>query len=47
MYLYKEMRRRRSTGSRLDHRRKEKYRREKDVIHKGKEEGKPEQRGVK
>jgi hypothetical protein len=36
------MQRRRSTGSELDHRGKEKYKEEKDTIHKGKEKGKPE-----
>jgi hypothetical protein len=41
------MRRRRSTGSGPDHRGKERYRGEKDTMHKGKEEGKPKQRGVK
>jgi hypothetical protein len=41
------MRRRRSTSSGLDHRGKERYRREKDVIHKEREEGKPAQREVK
>jgi hypothetical protein len=35
------MRRRRSTGSEPDHRGKERYRREKDVIYKGREEEKP------
>jgi hypothetical protein len=39
------MRRRRSTGSGLDHRGKERYRGKKDVIHKRREEEKPEQRG--
>jgi hypothetical protein len=38
------MRRRRSTGSKPDHRGKERYKRKKDVIHKRREEGKPEQR---
>jgi hypothetical protein len=41
------MRRRRSTGSGLDHGGKERYRGEKDVIHERREKGKPEQRGVK
>jgi hypothetical protein len=41
------MRRRRSTDNKLDHRGKERYRGEKDTIHKRKEERKPEQRGVK
>jgi hypothetical protein len=38
------MQRRKSTGSKPDHRRKERYKKEKDTIHKKKEEGKPEQR---
>jgi hypothetical protein len=41
------MQRRRSTSSRPDYREKEKYRREKDTIHKGREEEKPKQRGGK
>jgi hypothetical protein len=39
------MQRRRSTGNRLDHRGKERYKEEKNVIYKRREEGKPEQRG--
>jgi hypothetical protein len=39
-YLYKKMRKRRSTGNRPDYRRKERYRREKDIIHKRREERK-------
>jgi hypothetical protein len=45
VYLYKEMQRRRSISSKLDHRGKERYRGEKDMIHERKKEGKPEQRG--
>jgi hypothetical protein len=41
------MQRRRSTGSRPDHRGKERYKGEKNVIHKGREEEKLVQRGVK
>jgi hypothetical protein len=41
------MRRRRSTDSRPDHREKKKYREEKNVIHKRRKEGKPEQRKSK
>jgi hypothetical protein len=41
------MRRRRSTSSRPDHRGKERYKEEKDVIHKRKKEEKPKQREVK
>jgi hypothetical protein len=44
-YLYKKIQRRRSTGSRLDHKGKERYKEEKNMIHKRREEGKPEQRG--
>jgi hypothetical protein len=39
------MRRRRSTNSKPDHRGKKRYKREKDTIHKRKEEEKPKQRG--
>jgi hypothetical protein len=38
------MRRRRSTGSGLDHRGKERYKEEKDAMHKRKEKEKPKQR---
>jgi hypothetical protein len=38
------MRRKRSTDSRPDHRGKERYKGEKNVIHKRREERKPEQR---
>jgi hypothetical protein len=38
------MQRRRSTGSKLDHRGKKRYKGKKDVIHKKKEEEKPKQR---
>jgi hypothetical protein len=41
------MQRKKSISNRLDYRRKEKYKEEKDVIHKRKEEKKPKQRGVK
>jgi hypothetical protein len=41
------MRRRRSTGSEPDHKGKERYKGEKDVMPKEREEGKPVQRGVK
>jgi hypothetical protein len=41
------MQKKRSTNSELDHRGKERYRKEKDVIHKKKKEKKPEQREVK
>jgi hypothetical protein len=41
------MQKRRSTGNRPDYRGKERYKGKKDVIHKGREEEKPEQRGVK
>jgi hypothetical protein len=41
------MRKKRSIGSKPDHRGKERYKREKNVIHKRREEKKPEQRGVK
>jgi hypothetical protein len=41
------MRRRKSISSGLDHKEKEKYKEEKDVIHKRREEEKPEQRGDK
>jgi hypothetical protein len=41
------MQRRRNTSSKLAYRKKEKYKGEKDVIHKGREEEKPEQREVK
>jgi hypothetical protein len=34
------MRKRRSTGNRLDYKRKERYKGEKDIIHKRREEGK-------
>jgi hypothetical protein len=44
MYLYKEIQKRRSTGSRLDHKGKERYKKEKDIIHKRKEKEKPKQR---
>jgi hypothetical protein len=44
VYLYKKMQRRRSTSSGPDHRGKERYRGEKDIIHKKREEEKPEQR---
>jgi hypothetical protein len=44
VYLYKKIQRRRSTDSRLDYREKEKYKKKKDVIHKRKEEEKPEQK---
>ena len=44
MYLYKKMRRRGNTDNRLNHRGKERYKGEKDVIHKEREERKPEQR---
>jgi hypothetical protein len=47
MYLYKKMQRKRSTGSRLDYRGKERYKREKNTMYKRKEEGKLKQRGVK
>jgi hypothetical protein len=40
------MQRKRSTGSELAHRGKERYRGEKDAIHKEREKGKPEQRKV-
>jgi hypothetical protein len=39
------MQRRRSTGSKPDHKEKERYRGEKDVIYKRREKRKPEQRG--
>jgi hypothetical protein len=38
------MRKRRSTGSELDHKGKERYKGKKNTIHKKKEEEKPEQR---
>jgi hypothetical protein len=38
------MQRKRSTGNRPDHRGKERYKREKDAIHKRREEGKLKQR---
>jgi hypothetical protein len=38
------MQRRKSINSRLDHKGKERYRGEKDIIYKGRKEGKPEQR---
>jgi hypothetical protein len=38
------MQRRRSTGSKPDHREKERYKEEKDIIHKEKKEEKPKQR---
>jgi hypothetical protein len=41
------MQRRKNISSKLDHRGKERYRKEKNVIHKRREEGKPEQRGGK
>jgi hypothetical protein len=41
------MRKRRSISSRLDYKGKERYKEEKDVIHKRREEGKPKQRGGK
>jgi hypothetical protein len=41
------MQRRRSIGSKLAHKGKERYKEEKDAIHKKREEEKPEQRGVK
>jgi hypothetical protein len=41
------MRRRRSTGSKPDHKGKERYKREKDVIYKKKKERKLKQRRVK
>jgi hypothetical protein len=44
VYLYKKIRRKRSTSSELDYRGKERYREEKDTIHKRREKGKPEQR---
>jgi hypothetical protein len=47
MYLYKKIQRRKSTGSKLDHRGKKRYREEKDIIHKRREERKPAQREVK
>jgi hypothetical protein len=40
VYLYKKIRRRRSIGSRPDHRGKERYKGKKDIIYKEKEEGK-------
>jgi hypothetical protein len=44
VYLYKEIQRRRSTGSRPDHREKERYKEKKDIIHKEREERKLIQR---
>jgi hypothetical protein len=44
VYLYKKIQRRRSTGSKPDHREKKRYREKKDIIHKEKKERKPEQR---
>jgi hypothetical protein len=41
------MQKRRSIGSKPDHRGKKRYKEEKDVIHKKKEKEKPEQRGGK
>jgi hypothetical protein len=41
------MQRKKSTSSKLDHRRKERYKEEKDVIHKRREERKLKQREVK
>jgi hypothetical protein len=41
------MRRRRSTSSELDHKGKERYRREKDVMYKKRKKRKPKQRKVK
>jgi hypothetical protein len=41
------MRRKRSTNNRPDHKEKERYKKEKDVIYKKREEKKPEQREVK
>jgi hypothetical protein len=38
------MRRRKSTNSKPDHKEKERYKREKNIIHKRREERKPEQR---
>jgi hypothetical protein len=45
MYLYKKIQRKRSTSNKPDHRKKKKYKREKDVIHKEKKEKKLKQRG--
>jgi hypothetical protein len=41
------MRKRRNISSKLDYKRKERYKEEKDVIHKKKEEEKPVQKRVK
>jgi hypothetical protein len=41
------MQRKKSTGNRLDHKGKERYKGKKDIIHKRKEEGKPAQKEVK
>jgi hypothetical protein len=46
-YLYKKIQRKRSTNNKPDYREKERYRREKDAIHKRREEEKPKQKGVK
>jgi hypothetical protein len=43
-YLYKKIQRKRSTGNKPDHREKERYKREKNIIYKGREEGKPKQK---
>jgi hypothetical protein len=41
------MRKRRSTNNKPDHREKERYKGKKDAIYKGREEGKPKQKGGK
>jgi hypothetical protein len=41
VYLYKKIQRRRSTGSKPDYKGKERYKREKNIIHKRRKEGKP------
>jgi hypothetical protein len=44
VYLYKKIQRKRSISSRLNYKGKKRYKEEKDIIHKKREERKPEQR---
>jgi hypothetical protein len=47
VYLYKKIQRKRSINNKLDHKEKERYKEEKNAIHKRKKKKKPEQRKVK
>jgi hypothetical protein len=47
IYLYKKIQRRKSTGSKPDHKGKERYKEKKDVIYKERKEEKLKQKKVK